>query len=132
MPATTTITLAGTGPNTYTYTPSNKNKDGVHEFRNKDANGVPVGDSTLTLSLRETPSGYKAKLKLAVPQVVTETINGVSNPKVARENWASVEFFFSDKSTVAERVELVKQIADAFDTDQTFINGVVEQLDGIY
>lgn len=132
MPALTPITLAGTGPNTYTYNPSHEEKDGVHVFKNKDANGVPVGDSSLTLSLRQTPSGYKARMKLSVPVVVTETINGVDNPVVARTNWASVEFFFSDKSTAAERVELVKQIADAFDADQAFINGVVEQLEGIY
>lgn len=131
MPALSSLTLAGTGTNTYVYTPSHDEGD-VHVFKNKDVNGVPVGDSILTMSLRQTPSGYKAKLKLVVPVVVTETINGVASPLVARQNWVSSEFFFSDKSTLAERQELIAQWADIFDADQTLIQSVVASLEGLY
>ena len=98
-----------------------------------ETSGVPVGDSRMSVSLRKLPSGkYKAELKLAVPVVVNETINGVTVPKVARTAFADVTFTFDQLSSEAERNNLVGMLASALGTGKTLVNDTVVKLQGVY
>lgn len=132
MPNLTTITLVDREqtPVSHTYTPTTR-ENGVSEFR--EADGVPIGDNKITVSLRKTDSGlYKARLKFLDPVVVTETINSVSTPKVARMASANIEFVFSEESTLQERKNIVGKVADALASDQSFLMAVLQELEGIY
>lgn len=99
----------------------------------QESTGVKVGDKTYSISVRKTPSGvYKAVLKLVVPVVVTETINGVSVPKVARTSYVSCEWSFDKESTVQERKNVVGMFADSLDASQTIVNDALVNLNPVY
>ncbi len=121
-------------PVAHTFTPSNI-ESGVATVI--ETTGVPVGNAKVSLSLRQTSANggvgrYKALLKMAIPVVVNETINGVSVPKVARTAYADVEFTFDQTSTEAERNDLVGMLADALGTGKTLVNDTVVKLQGVY
>lgn len=98
-----------------------------------ETTGVPYGNSRLSVSLRVQPSGqYKPEVKLAIPVLVNETVNGVTIPKVVRTAYADVTFKFDPLSTEEERNNLVGMLADAFSTGKTLINDTVVKLQGVY
>lgn len=98
-----------------------------------ESNGVPVGNSRYSVSLRQTPSGnYKAELKLAVPIVVTQTVNGVSTPVVARTSYVDAVFTFDKTSTEAERNNAVGMFADSLAPSKVLVNDLVVKLQGVY
>lgn len=99
-----------------------------------ETSGVPVGNSRVSLSLRQTAGSgrYKATMQVAIPVVVNETINGVTNPKVARTAYADVTWTFESTSTEAERNNLVGMLASALAANKTLVNDTVVKLQGIY
>jgi|SwirhirootsSR1_FD_contig_111_137615_length_3210_multi_2_in_0_out_0_2 hypothetical protein len=119
-------------PVDHTFTPKDI-VDGVATV--VETTGVPVGNSRLSLSLRETNGNggrYKAQLKLAVPVVATEVINGVSSPKVVRTAYADVTFTFDQTSSEAERNDLVGMLADALASTKVLVNDTVVKLQNVY
>lgn len=131
MPALSSVTLTDRDAATHVFVPG-KEVNGVQTFRKADTNGVPIGESTLSVSLRDTPENRKVRLKLVVPQVQTETINGIDEPKVVRRNWVDCEFTFNGKSNAAEREVLVGMFADALTASQTMLDDVIVDLQGFY
>jgi hypothetical protein len=126
----TVLTDRAATPVAHTFTPRDI-RDGVGTVI--ETSGVPVGNSRLSVSLRQTPQGkYKADLKLAVPVVVNEIINSVTTPVVARSAFADVSFTFDPTSTEAERNNLVGMLADALGTGKTLVNDTVVKLQGVY
>lgn len=98
-----------------------------------ETTGVPVGNPRLSVSLRVQPSGqYKPEVKLAVPVVMNETINGVTNPKVVRTAYADVTFKFDPLSSEQERADLVGMLVSALSADKPLINDTVVKLQGVY
>lgn len=99
-----------------------------------ESSGVPLGDKRVTLGLRRTTENgrYKATLKFAFPTVVTETINGVSSPKVVRTAYVDVDFTFDPTSTEQERKDVVGMVQSAFDADEALTNDFLTKLQGIY
>jgi len=98
-----------------------------------ESTGIPIGNSTLSVSLNKTASNrYKAVVKFAVPVVQTQVINGISTPVVVRTSFADVTFTFDQASSEAERNNFVGMFADAFGTSKTLINDAVVKLQGIY
>lgn len=89
-----------------------------------NSNGVIVGDKTLTISGRTSNSRRKATLKLELPTVVTETVNGIQNPKATRVAYVRLDADFSTLSTTAERNAAIKLIADAL-TEQLVLDVIV-------
>lgn len=99
----------------------------------ENSTGVKVGDQTFSISVRRTANNrYKAVLKLAVPTVVNETINGITVPKVDRTAYCDVTFTFDATSTLQERKDIVGMIQSAFDPSKTLVNDVVIGLQGVY
>lgn len=118
-----------TTPVDHTFTPRNIS-DGVGEV--VETTGVPVGESRFTISMRRTTDRYKSKLRLAVPVVVNQTINGVTTPIVARTAYVDVSFDFSAESTEAERNNLVGMLEDSLKPAKVLVNDTVVKLQGVY
>lgn len=119
-----------TTPVDHTFTPRDI-RDGVGTV--VETTGVPVGNSRLSVALRLTPSGsYKGTMKLAVPVVVNETINGVVVPKVARTSYANIELTFDATSAEAERNNLMGMLESAFKASTVLVNDTFVKLQGVY
>lgn len=124
------LTDRASTPVDHTLTPDGTDTNGVHLFSEKV--GVPAGYPRFTASLRRTNEKYRASLKLAVPVVANQTINGVSAPIVVRTGYAEVNFTFDQLSSAQERADLIGMISDALSADQTQINDLLVNLSDIY
>lgn len=95
--------------------------------------GVPIGNSRLAMSLNRTAQGrIKVALKATFPVVQTETINGVSNPKVVRTSYAELVFSFAENTTEQERKDVVGMMHSALDPSKTMVNDLLTKLQAIY
>jgi hypothetical protein len=132
MPALSPFEIIDRDTVTHTYEPIGS-KDGVHFFSKADANGVVIGESTLSVSLRKTPANNKLRVKVVIPTVQTETVNGVSRPRIVYQNWANIELVFSESSTTADRQLLIDHVTDMF-TSRTgsTLDEVAEDVKDLY
>lgn len=132
MPALTSITVQDreSTPVDHTFIPDGEN-NGVFRFTESD--GVPVGDNTLTIAKTVTGAmKRKVRLRLALPQVASEVINGVSSPKVVRTAYADLTLSFDAESTTQERENAVGILHNLLDSNSTLVNSVVTELEGLY
>jgi hypothetical protein len=127
--ASISIDDAETTPVTHTFTPLNIKNDVA---RWKESDGTPIGDNSLTISIRATESKYKVRATLGMPVVVNETINGVTVPSVARTAYCNVEFTFDQKSSQQERKNIVELMSDVLACDNAVIASTLYDLEGIY
>jgi len=100
------------------------NVDGVIQ-KWKVAGATKLGDRVFTLSTKTSGSKLKYRLTLKDPVVVTETINGVDQPKLARSAYADVSFSFDIESTEQERANAVGLMAAALGATRVAINDVI-------
>jgi hypothetical protein len=105
-------------------------ENGVGEVVNSA--GTPVGEKRCTVSMKKAGSRYKGEVRLVLPVVVTETINGVSSPKVARTSYATLSVVFDEKSTKQERDDTIGLMASALGTSKVLINDALVNLEGVY
>lgn len=97
-----------------------------------ESSGVPIGNNTFTIGVIKTPAGrYKATVRLAVPVVVTETINGVARPAVVRTSYADLAFTFDATSSEQERKDVVGMLASSLDVSK-WTNDVLTKLQAVY
>lgn len=124
------LTDRETTPATHTFTPRDiVGGVGVVE----ESTGVKVGDKTFSISVRTTPNKrIKVPIKMAVPVVVNETINGVTYPKVVRSAYVDCTFTFDASSTEQERKNVVGMFQSAFEPSKTLVNDAVIKLQGVY
>lgn len=97
------------------------------EFTYFRSNGsTPLGDKTLRVRITALKSGARAvEVKLEVPVVVTETINGVSRSKRERISYVQATFTFPSDSSSQERADTVGMFADALKTANANMNAVL-------
>lgn len=119
-----------TTPVSHTFTPDGDDANGVHQFSEKTA--VPAGNPSFTIRLRKSAGRYRPSIRLTIPVVATQTINGVSNPVVVRTAFAELNFTFDELSSDQERKDLVGQLADSLSASQTQINDLLVNLSDIY
>lgn len=94
--------------------------------------GVPIGESRFGISVRRTTNGrYIVRETLTVPVLVTETINGVANPKVARTAYVTCEFSFDGASTEQERKDVVGMFQSSLDAAK-WTNDTLTKLESVY
>lgn len=117
-------------PVAHTYTPDGDDANGVHLFSEKT--GVPAGNPRFTASLRRSNGKYRPTLKLSVPIVQTQTINGVSSPVVVRTAYVEVSATFDELSLEQERKDAIGLMANAMAASQTQINDLLVGLSDIY
>jgi len=119
-----------TTPVAHTYSPDGDDTNGVHLFSEKT--GVPAGNPRFTISHRYSGGKYRPTLKLAIPVVQTQTINGVSSPVVVRTTYAEVGFTFDSLSSEQERNDCVGLMVNALAASQAQIHNLVVKLEDIW
>ena len=124
------LTDRASTPVEHTFTPDGDDTNGIHLFSEKST--VPLGNPKFTIGLRQTTGKYKPSIKLQVPVVQSQTINGVSNPVIVRTSYAEIQFSFDGLSTAQERADVVGMLASALEASQTQINDLVVNLSDIY
>lgn len=97
-----------------------------------ESSGVPIGDSRVTISLKRTTDRRKPELRLSIPVVQHETINGVTRPTVVRTGYCDIKFNFDVTSSEEERNNLVGMVQDMFDPSNTLVHHTVVKLEGVY
>lgn len=95
-------------------------------------NGVPVGEKRLAVGMAKKTSRYRGVVKLALPVVQTETVNGISRPKVVRTAYANCEFVFDETSSEQERNDCVGMLASALASSKTLVNDAIVKVQGVY
>nr|WEU70924.1 MAG: coat protein [Hangzhou fiers-like virus 6] len=113
---------AGT-PVAHTYSPDGDDKNGVHLWSEKGS--VPAGNPKLSASVKQVGSKYRVELRLAVPIVQTQTINGVSAPVVVRTANVNLVASFDSLSTTQERADAIGLMANAMAASQTQLNDLL-------
>lgn len=94
--------------------------------------GVPIGEKRISVSMKKAGARYNGEVRLVLPVVVTETINGVSRPVIARTAYITVSASFDEKSTEQERNDAVGLMATALATNRVLVNDALVKLEGIY
>jgi len=117
-------------PVAHTYSPDGDAANNVHVFSEKTS--VPAGNPRFTASLRKSGGKYKAQLRLQVPVVQTQVINGVSSPVVVRTAYVEFATTFDELSTDQERKDAVGLMANALAGSQTQINDLLVNVSDIY
>lgn len=127
MPALQSIQLTDRAatPVTKTLVPTGGPKGSVGRVAVADATGNLLSETALTVSGRRTAQRLRSSVKLSVPIIANEVINGVSVPKVARVSYATVEFSFALDSSEQERNDVVGMLASAFATSKVLVHDTV-------
>lgn len=120
---------AGT-PVAHTYSPDGDDSNGVHLYSEKTT--VPSGNPKYSISLRQSNGRYRASIRLAIPVVQTQTINGVSTPVVVRTSYVEFNTNFDGLSSAQERADAVGLLQNSLATAQTQINDLLVNLSDIY
>lgn len=94
--------------------------------------GSPVADPIYSISNRRSGDNFKVTIKMSVPVVQNETINGITRPIVVRSAYVQATFTFSKDSTKEERNNVVGMFADSFGTGKTLVNDTLVKLEGVY
>lgn len=131
MPQAASIAIADreSTPVTHTYAPRAIATGNAVFVR---SNSVPIGEETLTLRSRKSGKRYYQRVTLAIPALVTETINGVAVPTVPRVAFVDATFRFDDTSSLQERKNAVGLFANALAASQTVVDGVLTNLEGVW
>lgn len=94
--------------------------------------GVPIGEQRITVSMKKTGTRFKGEARLTLPVVATETINGVSAPKVVRTAYVNVSVSWDEKSTQQERDDAIGLAANALATNKALINDSFVKCEGVF
>lgn len=129
MPALQNISLNDRVPVAHAFAPRDiKNGIGLVVANG----GTPIGEERLTVSMKKTGARYRGALRLAVPVVVNEVINGVTRPTVARTAYVDVNVNFDETSTETERTNIIGMLADALGTGKVLVHNAFVKLEGVY
>jgi hypothetical protein len=130
---TLVLTDRASTPVDHTFTPDGfLNGQTVATFVKRNSDGVPVGDWRFSVAIRKTGNRTRPSLRLAVPIVATETVNGVDTPVVVRTAYANVDFNFDNKSSDQERADIVGMTASALAESLTQVDSAIVGLERIY
>lgn len=117
-------------PVAHTYSPDGDDANGVHQYSEKTT--VPAGNPRFTAKLTSSNGKYRPSLRLQIPVVQTQTINGVSSPVVVRTAYIEVNCTFDALSTLQERDDAVGLMVNSLAVAQTQIRDLVVNLSDIY
>lgn len=124
------LTDRATTPVNHTFVPRDI-VDGVGTV--VEPGSVPMADKPFSVSLRKTAQGrYKAIIKLTLPVVQTQTLNGIDTPVIVRTAYVEASFSFDAASTEQERKDAVGMFQSSLDATKTLVNDTVVKLQGVY
>lgn len=98
--------------------------------------GVPLGEPTVTVSVKKDRNARKAVVQIrgSFPIVQTETINGISTPRVVRARNVDVTFKFDNSTSENERKDVAAYVSSMFANTEAakLTYQAVTQLTGVY
>jgi hypothetical protein len=97
-----------------------------------NAAATPIGGQTVSVSLKKATSRYKGEVRLVIPVVQTETINGVDRPVVVRTAYLTLQTSFDEESTEQERTDAIGMLANGLGTGKTLVHDALVKLQGVY
>lgn len=118
-------------PVTHTFTPWRMSEDNTVAFF-KEAGATPWENNVLSLGIRATSANQnsKVRMKIEMPVVATEVINGVNYPKLLRTAIADVTFTFAKSSTTQERDNIVGILVNTL-AGSALANDVIVDLNSV-
>lgn len=119
-------------PVAHTFAPAGFRDNGIVAVLAEAVGGTPVAERTYSISHRRVNGRMKTRMVLTVPVIQTETINGISKPKVVRASVVDATFTFSLDSTEQERADTVGMFADSLATSKVVVNDVVVKAQNIW
>lgn len=117
-------------PVNHTFTPINIDSNGVAVVG--EVSGVPIGEPKYTLQNKRVNGRFKVTLKLSVPVVSNQVINGISTPVIVRTAYVDSMFTFDATSSEQERKDIVGMFASSLDSTKILVNDTLVKLQGIY
>lgn len=107
-------------------------KDGIATVALADSSGAVITERRLSIGQKRSNGRTRTTIKFKVPVVVTETVNGVSAPKIVREAYVDCTFTFSDSSTEQERNDVVGMFSSALGTTRPLVHDTVVKNQAIW
>lgn len=104
--------------------------DGVGTTANTSV--TPIGAERFSVSCKQSGSKFKSELRLVVPVVQTETINGVSRPVVVRTAYVTLLTSFDVASTEQERKDAIGMLQSSLDPSKVLVNDALIKTEGVY
>lgn len=104
--------------------------DGVGTTANVSV--TPIGAERFSVSNKQTGTKFKGELRLVVPVVQTETINGVSRPVVVRTAYVTLLTSFDISSTEQERKDAIGMLQSSLDPTKILVNDALIKTEGVY
>lgn len=118
-------------PVNYTLNPV-KEEEGVGHVAATDASGALITEKRFSIGSRRSGTRVKTTLKLRIPTIVTETVNGVSVQVVQKEAFVDCTFNFSTDSTEAERNDVVGMFASALAVNKPLVHDTLVKAQSIW
>lgn len=126
MPAKASLVLTDRAatPVAHTFVPYGVEGDAGGRYQKAAA--AAIGDYIFSVNPRVTPNGRrKVDVKLSLPVLQTETINGISSYKVVRANRIVVSCDFANDSTLQERKDIVGMMYTALAAATSQVDSVL-------
>ena len=117
-------------PVVHTFTPINIDANGVGTVA--ETGTVPVGEPKFSIQNKRVNGRFKVTLKLSVPVVQTQTINGISTPTVVRTAYVDATFTFDGAASEQERKDIVGMFQSSLDPAKVLVNDTLIKLQGVY
>lgn len=133
MPQLQSLVLTDRTPTTpvnLTFVPREIDSKGVGTVINSA--GTPIGEKRCSVSMTKRNNRYKGEVRLALPVVATETVNGVSRPVVVRTAYVTLQADFAGESTEQERNDAIGMMSSALATSKVLVNDALVKLEGVY
>lgn len=118
-------------PNNYTMTPDGE-VGGVGYVAAADASGITISKKRLALSRRVSGERVRFVEKWQFPLMVSQTINGVTVPTVAKIAYVDVTFNFSNLHTEQERKDVVGMVHSAHAPGKALIEDTIVKDTAVY
>lgn len=119
-------------PVNYTLKPDGE-VGGVGTVAAADASGVAISKKRLSLSRRVSGNRIRFTEKWAFPVMVTETINGVAVPRVARVAYVDITWTFENSHLESERNDVVGMVYSAHaPTGKAFVHDTIVKDTAVY
>lgn len=133
MPSASSLSINDreTTPVAHVFTYSGEDANGVDIFVNNSSDLI-AGRERLTVSARQSAGKQRVKIVLTDPVTVTETVNGVSVPKIARTAYAELSFTFDELSTLQERKNVIGMCENMLKAAQTALDAVLTNGERFY
>lgn len=90
-----------------------------------DASGTDISEKRLTIGCRRSGNRIRTIEKWSFPTIVNTTINGVTQPSVARVAYVDITFNFERTHTEQERKDVVGMIYSAHGVGKVLIEDTI-------